>query len=189
MSKVPYDKHYQKEHYFGESYTGLISFFQDFDRSMKVLDIGCGQGRDALMLGRLGYEVLGIDISQVGIDQMNAQAQAEGLNVNGIVADLKSYKIDDSVDLVLTDSMLHFYQNDRDDEVAFVKMLLSQLKVGACWCNCIVSGSGREDLVRKLVQEHKYNYELLADFMTPYPDYGADYHVIVAKRRHCLPKD
>lgn len=39
-----------------------------------MLDLGCGQGRDALLFARAGHRLLGVDVSSVGIEQMRATA-------------------------------------------------------------------------------------------------------------------
>jgi len=72
---VTYYKYYEAENLFGEPYPELIEFFAEYPRKRKVLDLGCGQGRDAIALARLGYSVTGIDNSRVGIDQMNEIGQ------------------------------------------------------------------------------------------------------------------
>lgn len=182
MSKVPYDKYYQDLDYFGQPYPGMVDFFDKFDQSLHILDMGCGQGRDAIMLGRLGYKVTGIDISSVGIEQMNQIAHKEGIDVRGFTRDLKAFKMTPEFDMVLTDSMLHFYQKDKEDEMAFVSMLLSQLEVGQYWCNCIISGKGREALIKKLILDHKYHFEWVEECLTPYASFEVDYYMTVIKR-------
>ncbi len=72
-----YDKHYQTENLFGEPYPELIDFFTAYPERGKLLDLGYGQGRNAIPLARMGYEVTGIDISRVGIEQMNKVVRAE----------------------------------------------------------------------------------------------------------------
>lgn len=184
MSQVPYDKYYKETSYFGGPYPGLVAFFEGFDPSLKVLDIGCGQGRDTLMLGRLGYCVVGIDISEVGIDQLNCTAEEEDLPVQGFVADFNNYEIDKSFDLILTDSMFHFYTKDQEDEKAYVTMLLSQLELGAYWCNCIISGGGREAVIKKLINNHPYQYEMIVEQYIDYPQFDAKYYMTVVRRVH-----
>ncbi|WP_431677387.1 class I SAM-dependent methyltransferase [Kitasatospora sp. KL5] len=44
-----------------------------------VLELGAGHGRDALFFARSGFTVLAADFSPVGLDQLRAQATAEGL--------------------------------------------------------------------------------------------------------------
>src|SRR6476646_8181173 len=48
--------------------------------SMRVLDLGCGDGTTALPLARLGAEVVGIDIARNLVDAGNKRAAAAGLN-------------------------------------------------------------------------------------------------------------
>ena len=75
-----YDKYYEVEDLFGEPYPELIDFFRRYEPKGKMIDLGCGQGRDLIYLARLGYIVTGIDNSKVGIDQMNSISEKEGLN-------------------------------------------------------------------------------------------------------------
>lgn len=69
--KVAYDKYYQTENLFGKPYPELIKYFSTYPKQGKVLDLGCGQGRDSIPIARLGFDVTGIDNSRVGIEQMN----------------------------------------------------------------------------------------------------------------------
>ncbi len=46
----------------------------------EALDLGCGDGRHALFLARNGYNVTGVDISQVAIKKVECLAQSEKLN-------------------------------------------------------------------------------------------------------------
>jgi len=47
----------------------------------RILDIGCGAGREALGLARLGYQVVGIDIALRMIEAARANAEREGLAI------------------------------------------------------------------------------------------------------------
>lgn len=60
-----------------------------------VLDAGCGSGENALFLARLGYRVIGMDISRVAVKKAREKAAAEGLAVAFEVGDalaLDSYE-------------------------------------------------------------------------------------------------
>ena len=76
---VGYDKYYQTEDLFGEPYRELIEFYSAILKKGKLLDLGCGQGRDAIPLARMGFDVVGMDNSSVGITQLNAVAKKEKL--------------------------------------------------------------------------------------------------------------
>jgi SAM-dependent methyltransferase len=46
----------------------------------RALDVGCGEGGDALWLAERGWDVVGVDVSQVALDRARAQARARGLD-------------------------------------------------------------------------------------------------------------
>ena len=97
----------------GEPFPEIASFFEAYDRQgARILDLGCGQGRDALMAARHGHSVLGVDSSKTGIRQMLEDADAEGLSVKGVVADLTKYKIEGSYDVIILDRVLHMLEKD-----------------------------------------------------------------------------
>jgi 2-polyprenyl-3-methyl-5-hydroxy-6-metoxy-1,4-benzoquinol methylase len=95
-----------------------------------VLDLGCGQGRDALMAARLGHTVLGVDLSAVGITQMQRQAQAEGLDLRGRVADLTRFRTGRRFDVVVLDRVLHLLADD-DVRRATLRRLSSLTRPGS----------------------------------------------------------
>lgn len=46
----------------------------------RALDVGCGEGGDALWLAERGWQVLGVDLSQVAVDRAAARAAETGLD-------------------------------------------------------------------------------------------------------------
>ncbi|WP_232677501.1 cyclopropane-fatty-acyl-phospholipid synthase family protein [Nocardioides sp. R-C-SC26] len=44
-----------------------------------AVDVGCGEGADAVWLGRQGWRTIGIDVSQVAVDRATAHAADAGL--------------------------------------------------------------------------------------------------------------
>lgn len=92
----------------GEPTQIFVDFFNDLSTpNQSVLDIGCGQGRDALFIARLGHSVTGIDFAPSGISDLNEAAKREGLNIKGIVADITEYTPDGPFDIILIDRTLH----------------------------------------------------------------------------------
>src|SRR3954451_23088959 len=53
----------------------------------KVLDVGCGTGEHTILLTRLGYDVLGVDLSPHAIEQARANAAVKGVDARFEVAD------------------------------------------------------------------------------------------------------
>ena len=59
-----------------------------------ALDLGCGQGRNALWLAERGFVVTGLDLSPVAIDQARARASELGLDATFESVDLLSWEPD-----------------------------------------------------------------------------------------------
>lgn len=177
-----YDERYQEERHFGEPCPGLIKFFAGNPERGKVLDLGCGQGRDALALARLGYEATGVDISQVGIRQMMRDARELNVHVECIVADIYGYPIDASFDFVLLDSMLHFYKRDREKEVSFVQRIMSEMRVGATLCILVSKSKTTEPVLESIVKREHGDWILLHDGYMQCPNTNSLYRMMIAQK-------
>lgn len=158
--KVTYDKYYQTENLFGEPYPALIEFFTEYPIKGKVLDLGCGQGRDAIALARLGYSVTGIDSSKVGIDQMNQIGQNENLNVTGQVDDIYAFDRFNDFDIVLLDSMFHFANKDKKKEIGLIKRILADLKKGSLLVVCIQETGTKVEILNQAIDFEKISKRL-----------------------------
>lgn len=104
-----YDKVYlEKRHALGEPTQEFVAFFAQYEKqNARVLDIGCGQGRDALFIARRGHHVTGVDLSTAGIAQLLEDARSEGLMIEGVVADLSAYEPGEQYDVIVIDRTLH----------------------------------------------------------------------------------
>jgi 2-polyprenyl-3-methyl-5-hydroxy-6-metoxy-1,4-benzoquinol methylase len=76
-----YGKKYDSES-FTKGTIGECDFIEreiGFDKSAKILDIGCGTGRHAIELSKRGYTITGIDLSDAQIARARIKAEALGL--------------------------------------------------------------------------------------------------------------
>ncbi|MCP4361773.1 MAG: class I SAM-dependent methyltransferase [Chloroflexi bacterium] len=108
----------------------FVEFFDSYNQEQAdVLDLGCGQGRDAFLIARKGHHVLGVDVSLTGIAQMLADAKKEDLNIEGVVADIVTFKPIDTYDVVLLDRVLHLLDDD-DERTAVLETACQHTKTG-----------------------------------------------------------
>jgi len=82
-----WDEEYRKQN-IASSFKGTLSHsvkfllgsFGEFSPK-SFLDLGCGNGRNAIPLARMGYEVIGMDISEVALNQAREKLELEGEEV------------------------------------------------------------------------------------------------------------
>jgi 2-polyprenyl-3-methyl-5-hydroxy-6-metoxy-1,4-benzoquinol methylase len=71
-------------------------------RPGRALDLGAGEGRNSLWLARQGWQVTAVDLAEVALGRLAAEAAAEGLAVSTVRADLADYLAGaEPVDLVV----------------------------------------------------------------------------------------
>jgi SAM-dependent methyltransferase len=58
----------------------------------RALDLACGEGQNAIWLASLGWDVTGVDYSEVAIAKANARAERDGVAVEFASADLVEYE-------------------------------------------------------------------------------------------------
>ena len=56
----------------------------------RVLDLGCGEGRNAVWLARQGWSVTAVDFSDVGLDKGRRLADAHAVTVEWVLADVRT---------------------------------------------------------------------------------------------------
>ena len=98
-----YDRDYEKdEALFGAKPSPLLKQCEDLlPEGCRVLDLGIGQGRNALPLARRGCRVTGIDTSQVAVDTVNRLAAEENLPVEALLEDFRTFEPPKNFDAVL----------------------------------------------------------------------------------------
>jgi len=79
---------------FGFRQTSIVSLMlkhirrKDKKRFRRILDVGCGSGRNTLALARMGFDAYGMDFVKPAISVLKRRAEKEGLKINAIVQDV-----------------------------------------------------------------------------------------------------
>ena len=112
--------HNTNEYYWGVSPSEMcleIIKLMPPDRHVKVIDIGCGEGKDAVFLARLGYDVSAFDLSGSGIEKVKRLAAKSNVSVNAFKADILEYKLDRHYDILYSSGALHYIKPELRDEI------------------------------------------------------------------------
>jgi tellurite methyltransferase len=129
-----------------------------FPHQSKILDAGCGGGRNIVWFLRQGFEVFAIDENENAVEYCRQLAGNLAPNLspeNFLVAPVEKIPFaDQSFDLVISSAVLHFAENERHFNQMFDEMW-RVLRPGGILFARLASDIGIENRV-KLLDERKF---------------------------------
>ena len=103
-----------------------------------VLDLGIGEGRNALFFAKMGYEVEGVDISSTAIERCAERAKNANLRIKLDVKDLRETDIPEGrYSLIIAAWVLNFFKRIEIEEI--VKDVKNGLKGGGFFYTGVLS--------------------------------------------------
>lgn len=81
-------------------------------RKLRVLDIGCGEGKDALFFARNGYVVDAFDIAIMGVEKTKRLADKIGVHINVFQANILDYRLEHQYDIIFSNGVFHYIPVD-----------------------------------------------------------------------------
>lgn len=118
----------------------------ELERRSRVLDLGCGDGREAMELSRLGHRVLGVDRSHRVLVAAREAARGKGLNVHFMAAEFDAIPYVSEFDAVVNLHNPIGLWADKDD-LHCLKSVARALKPGG---KLLLDLLNREWLVRRI---------------------------------------
>jgi len=114
-----YGNQYDKES-FTQGTIGECDFIEkelNYDRSLKIMDIGCGTGRHTIELTKRGYFVTGIDLSESQLDKAREKAEKLDLKIDFLKHDARNLPFENQFDAaaMLCEGGFPLYGNRRDE--------------------------------------------------------------------------
>lgn len=116
----------------------VIEFIEEFkiNKNDKILELGCGEGRDAINLLEQGYNVLALDYSKNVIYKCNELSNNKYIN-NFKQFDLITDKIDDKFKFIYSIAVLHMFVLD-EHRNKFLKFISEHLDKNGKALICIL---------------------------------------------------
>ena len=115
MSEYYDEKYTSEDSYWGNLPSSMARiFFQKHlsGSDLKLLDIGCGEGRDSIFFAQNGYQVTGFDASEVGVKKSIEQAKGLNLSIHFFQADINQYRLETNFDVIFSSGALHYIPSD-----------------------------------------------------------------------------
>ncbi|AVA24079.1 class I SAM-dependent methyltransferase [Rhizobium sp. NXC24] len=85
---------------------------QQLPRNAMVVDLGCGEGRNALFLAFRGHTVTALEPSSSAVRKLRSVADEHSLSIDVIEGKIEDFVPDQRYDLALAHSSLHFVTKD-----------------------------------------------------------------------------
>jgi tellurite methyltransferase len=124
-----------------------------FTPRMRLLDAGCGGGRNLIYFLRCGYDVCGVDQSRGAIAQVQATASALAPQLpvdNFRVEPVERMSFaDDTFDVVISSAVLHFAR-DEEQWGTMIREMWRVLKPGGIFFARLASSIGIEEKIERI---------------------------------------
>lgn len=118
IQKEEWEKKYSTEDYFRDSPSSLAQLVDKLIIDLlgkRIIELGCGQGQDAIFFGNKGAIVTALDFSQKAVESTRSRINKEGLNnsVSAMNADISS-GLDfpqEHFDIIFANLSLHYFDD------------------------------------------------------------------------------
>lgn len=111
-----WEKTFKKDNTFlfgSEPNKTIVEFEYLFNKKGTVLDVGCGDGKNAFYLAKQGFaDIEAFDISENAIEKLNRICEKNGLNINTEIISVSEFEFKKQYDLMLSFGVFHFVEKD-----------------------------------------------------------------------------
>lgn len=113
---------------FGKPSDEIYDIACELKKGSQILDVGAGEGRNAIYLSEQGFNVDAFDISEKGIKKLNYLATKKGVYINSFICDVSNFIFCKQYDLIIAHGILQFIDNSIRNK--FIEQMKNFTKVG-----------------------------------------------------------
>lgn len=160
-----------------------------------VLDLGCGDGRNAFLLANLRTRVTAVDISTTFIEQLRSLAKRHNRPIDAIVSDVVHFQFEAGYDAVLALGILHFLK--REDIDSLVKRIKTYTLPGGYNMYTVSTFASHDAVIEDFKSSGHQNVLKKGELLQYYADWEVvahesytkwDYHPSVGPHSHPIEK-
>ena len=139
--RTNYEKWYAGEEYYWGTRPGdfcdALMELRPCPPAKRVLDIGCGEGKDAVYLAEQGYQVTAFDLTENGIRKAKRLAADRGVEIDAYVDDINTFEAHGQFDIVYSTGTVQ-YLRDENKAAFFEKVDRITRRGGIAYFNVFV---------------------------------------------------
>lgn len=114
------DKYNNEDYYWGLKPSSIclkVLQFKPPEVPLKLLDIGCGEGRNSIFFARNGYQVTAFDLAKSGVEKTKQLAEKVGVNIKTFQADINEFRLEEKYDVLFSTGSLHYIPIELRNEI------------------------------------------------------------------------
>lgn len=200
-----YGNQYDKEP-FTKGTEGECDFIEkeiNYDKSLKIIDVGCGTGRHAIELTKRGYNVTGVDLSEAQLKKAREKAEQLKLKIEFLKHDARNLPFENQFDvaIMLCEGAFSLMETD-EMNFEILKSVAKSLKTSAKFIFTTLNGlyplfhsidAFHENNANKEGAQYKskgFNLMTLRDcYVTTFTDDDGIKHEIECNERYYMPSE
>lgn len=86
-------------------------------KPLRLLDVACGEGKNAIFFARNGYNVTAFDAAHSGLEKARQLAEQTGTEINFFQADMLEFRLDSEFDIIFCSGALHYIPQKLKKEI------------------------------------------------------------------------
>ena len=116
-----YDEKYNRNEYYWGVKPSLICLevLKVFppEKGIRLIDIGSGEGRNAVFFARNGYDVTAFDLSQKGIEKTQELVKQAGVKIHIFQSNINEFRLSDEYHIIFSTGTLQYIPSEHRSEI------------------------------------------------------------------------